>query len=335
MPSIPISIVATGILVWLLARGLIQKNRPMIFLMLLALCAAQGVIVAGSLHYQITFARLIQPITAACIPPLAWAAFIATSQRSLTRADAVHWLGPAFVVFCVVFVPNSLDFVIPCLYLGYAVVLWRSAAADLPRLRLVAGDRSKQVWQLIALALAGSAAADVLIVGVQMLGLPHLVAWIVALTSSLTLLLIGGLALSPALDPTKDEPPLPEICAAADADLLADLEALLAREQLHLDPDLSLNRLARRLHVPAKRLSVAINRGTGGNVSRLINRRRIDVACAQLTAGQNVTEAMLAAGFNTKSNFNRAFLLATGQTPTEWRDTAILRQSMFAPTLLE
>lgn len=38
-----------------------------------------------------------------------------------------------------------------------------------------------------------------------------------------------------------------------------------------------------------------------------------------LGAGQSMTEDMLAAGFATKSNSNRAFQRATGQTPSPWR----------------
>ncbi len=35
-----------------------------------------------------------------------------------------------------------------------------------------------------------------------------------------------------------------------------------------------------------------------------------------------VTQVMLEAGFQTKSNFNREFLRATGKTPSDFRRTA-------------
>ncbi len=38
----------------------------------------------------------------------------------------------------------------------------------------------------------------------------------------------------------------------------------------------------------------------------------------------SVTEAMLSAGFNTKSNFNREFLRTTGQAPSDWARTTTL-----------
>ena len=91
---------------------------------------------------------------------------------------------------------------------------------------------------------------------------------------------------------------------------------------MHLDPNLTLVRLARRLHLPEKRLSSAVNRATGGNVSRHVNAWRIRHACKLIEAGSPVTEAMLESGFNTKSNFNREFKRVTGTAPSLWRGEA-------------
>ncbi len=68
------------------------------------------------------------------------------------------------------------------------------------------------------------------------------------------------------------------------------------------------------LHSPA-----TINRRTGENVSRFINNCRIAHACERLQTGENVTSAMLASGFNTKSNFNREFIRVTGKVPSAWK----------------
>ncbi|WP_365734666.1 helix-turn-helix domain-containing protein [Planktotalea sp.] len=45
---------------------------------------------------------------------------------------------------------------------------------------------------------------------------------------------------------------------------------------------------------------------------------RIKAACAALEQGDSVTEVMLSAGFNTKSNFNREFLRITGKIPRKF-----------------
>ena len=92
----------------------------------------------------------------------------------------------------------------------------------------------------------------------------------------------------------------------------------MAGQKPYLDPELSLSKLSRKLGVPVKQLSEAINKVTGENVSRYINAARINEAKAVLSSGENVTSAMLSSGFNTKSNFNREFLRVAGVSPSEW-----------------
>ena len=83
---------------------------------------------------------------------------------------------------------------------------------------------------------------------------------------------------------------------------------------------LTLDRLSRRMGVPAKQLSAAINRTTGANVSRYVNGFRVEKACECLLSGEAVTAAMLSSGFNTRSNFNREFRRITGKSPRDWRE---------------
>ena len=152
------------------------------------------------------------------------------------------------------------------------------------------------------------------------MGAPEWHPWIISINSSVMLLLIGMLSLSNALDgddSASEEPEAPE-ASEQDAEIVARLDALMEAERLYLDPDLTLTRLARRLIVPVKQVSAAINKVTGENVSRYINAARIKAAQEALAAGESVTNAMLASGFNTKSNFNREFLRVTGQAPSEW-----------------
>ncbi len=114
-------------------------------------------------------------------------------------------------------------------------------------------------------------------------------------------------------------PQAPRQTSQEDIEIIKSLEVFLTREPLHLDPNLTLARLARRLHLPEKRLSMAVNRATGANVSRYVNSWRVRHACSRIEQGASVTTAMLDSGFNTKSNFNRAFLRETGVSPSQWR----------------
>ena len=103
--------------------------------------------------------------------------------------------------------------------------------------------------------------------------------------------------------------------------LLEDLDRLLVKDRLYADPELNLQRLARKAGVPARAVSRAINTHKGQNISQWVNSARIDAACALLSNNDiTITEAMLAAGFTTKSNFNREFRRIMGCSPSEWRE---------------
>jgi AraC-like DNA-binding protein len=80
---------------------------------------------------------------------------------------------------------------------------------------------------------------------------------------------------------TPDEPARPAD-PQADQALLDRLDALLAGRHLYRDPDLSLARLARRLGLPARRVSEASNRVHGLNVSQFVNNHRVAEAARLL-----------------------------------------------------
>jgi len=96
---------------------------------------------------------------------------------------------------------------------------------------------------------------------------------------------------------------------------------LMKDRHAYRDVDLNLDRLARKLAIPARQISAAINRATGKNVSQYVNEHRIAEACLLLAETEKpVTEIMFDVGFQTKSNFNREFRRVTDTTPLEWRD---------------
>ena len=142
--------------------------------------------------------------------------------------------------------------------------------------------------------------------------------------------MLGGLALSQSLpshsrgEATSENGTASrhDVNPTADAEIVARLNARLTEQELYLDPDLTLGPLSRRLGVPVKQLSAAINRVTHGNVSRYVNRFRIERACERLLAGESVAIAMDSSGFSTRSNFNREFRRVAGTSPSGWRDQA-------------
>ncbi|MBH0237923.1 helix-turn-helix domain-containing protein [Methylobrevis albus] len=340
MLTLPVPLVVSLVLIFLMLRVLVRRDRPPLFAAFVGACALQGLVVSLNQHYGLTGLHPLQPVTATMIPPLAWITFETSVRRRLElRLDLPHLAGPAFTAFASAFAPSTLDVVVPAIFLiygGLILVALRSGDDGLPHARLEAGGRPRLIWLAIALGLIFSAAVDGVIALGQAAGHDELRALAVGFAASLNLLVIGLLGLSPDVagaapddaetmgEARAGEAPAGEAAAgtpdaglaARDAGVMARVADVLDRQGLALDPDLTLARLARRAGLPAKEVSAAINRTTGENVSRYVNGHRIRQACVRLCAGASVTTAMLESGFNSKSNFNREFLRVTGLTPS-------------------
>lgn len=124
--------------------------------------------------------------------------------------------------------------------------------------------------------------------------------------------------------------------ADVDASTVARLTELVQAQELFRDPDLSVLKLARRMGVPARELSAAVNRQCGQNVAQWVNGFRIAAACQQLVAGDApITNVMLDCGFFTKSNFNREFRRHTGLSPSAYRQQKRCDQACAATVAVE
>lgn len=318
MPSFPIPVFVACILAYAALRLWRQRGAAGPLVALLALCAAQSLVIALNQHYGLAAMRPVQPLLAGFIPPVAWLAF----RGGFVVEDALHLLGPLAAGAALAVAPQFLDVLLPGLFVLYGALILLSAnrGADAqPNALLASGDLPARIWLVIGVALIASALSDVLIIISQAAGYPGLRPWIISVFSVGNLLVIGALSLSPHLTTLPE--PTPRKSAAPpspDPELWARVEEMMASKRPYLDPDLTLARLARKLGVPVKSLSATINQATGENVSRYINAARIAEAQQAMAQGESVTNAMLAAGFNTKSNFNREFLRVTGQSPSAW-----------------
>jgi len=94
MPSLPIPLISSLVLGFLLVRMWVQNRRFGPLGALLALCAVQGVIISLAQHYGVTSMKAVQPIMATFIPPMAWVAFQMTAVRGAAMRDALHLIGP-------------------------------------------------------------------------------------------------------------------------------------------------------------------------------------------------------------------------------------------------
>lgn len=107
--------------------------------------------------------------------------------------------------------------------------------------------------------------------------------------------------------------------------LLDELSALMTKDKLYLDAQLSLPQLAERLGVSVNYLSQAINEQAGQNFFDYVNRFRVDDAVARMTTDKAQTRTILDigldAGFNSKSAFYAAFKKFHEMTPGQFRKT--------------
>ena len=96
------------------------------------------------------------------------------------------------------------------------------------------------------------------------------------------------------------------------------LERLMADEQPHLDPSLTIRSLAEILGIPSNHLSQLLSEGFGKNFSEFVNSYRVETFKAKAAdpAQQHLTILALAydSGFNSKTVFNTFFKKMTGKT---------------------
>jgi AraC-like DNA-binding protein len=100
------------------------------------------------------------------------------------------------------------------------------------------------------------------------------------------------------------------------------LDQVMREERLYLQPELTLNELAKHLNTNASVLSATINQVFQQNFNDYINNLRVEafIHAYQQPENQNYTMLSLAldAGFNSKATFNRAFKKAKGCAPKEY-----------------
>ena len=98
------------------------------------------------------------------------------------------------------------------------------------------------------------------------------------------------------------------------------LENYLKEKKIYLNPNLKLNDLARRIHIPEKKLSFVINQVYSANFNKFINSFRIEKAKNILLEQDlnKIENLYLLSGFNSRGTFNRAFKENTDLTPREF-----------------
>ena len=245
--------------------------------------------------------------------------------------DWLHLIPPVVVYLCMLLAPKWVDLTLVCLKILYVYSLLQLARRLPDSLQLVRlswfGNTQQALWGAVILLLISTAvdlgiAVDFAfyegrhaanLVGTVSLAIVLLLAWISVMAAR-------GRVNEHGVQQTAQPATTTEKQPIEDAKLVEKLNRLLIDEKLYADTELNLQRMARKSGIPARQISRAINAQTGLNISQWVNSARIDAACRQLTnTATPINEAMFAAGFLTKSNFNREFRRLKGCSPSEWR----------------
>ena len=327
MPSIPLPFLVTLFLAFVLFRMAQDGGRQRWFVLFVGACALQSILVGLRWSANPAWVHIVQPIFAACLPPLAWAAFQSLRQQ---RPALLHGLWPLAVVACYWLLPAVVDALLIAEFLLYGLSVLRLQFPDGLLARVRIGDEWTvfQAQRGVAALLILSALVDALVSLALTRGDSALAASAIAALMSVMLVGAAGAVLSRAarVVPDEVEPPVPDGPVAGPVAETGEEQAILARvttlleQGLYKDYDLTLQRLARRSLVPARKISAAGNRLHGCSVTDLVNGYRVREAKRLLRETDlPVTQIMLEAGFQTKSNFNRAFRAAAGSSPTGYR----------------
>ncbi|MBY4894796.1 helix-turn-helix transcriptional regulator [Rhodobacteraceae bacterium N5(2021)] len=309
-----------------LARGL--------FTAVFALIAATTLLTGLRFGYGVESFAPVQRVVPLFIGPLIYLGFLAYTRppAQMRRPIVLHLSIWAIVAVLPQVIPSvrvGYDAAIAVSYLVAAIgilQIWRRGA-DALALAPLELTRGLRVWMLVAASmLAVMLVFDAAIAVSFATGQREEALTLISAGSVVSALglLAAIISFSNRRTPEAAISPPPAAPTATVPDEARQLEhrtkELLVDTRLFLDTDLTLDRLAKRLHVPARALSEAINQTQNMNVSQYVNSFRLTHAAQLLaTTDLTVTQVTEHSGFLTRSNFYREFERVFAMSPTAYR----------------
>lgn len=281
----------------------------------------------------------LRPVVAAGVPPLLYLALsrgVGRDSGVVTRRDSLHALPLAWVTFLVLW-PDAgslIDLSLVVIDIGYALAL-----LSVDRSGQAGGLSRRGALRMAAALLAAVALLD-LAIGLELaaggsLGASLALRAGIALMLGATLVLFAWAWRDPEWFRHSSDfaagaahgVPAPGLAGEGDpvvAQALCErLDAMLSDSRVYAEFGLSLASVAKRLGVPPRQLSDAVNRVHARGFRTLINDRKVSEAARLLAdeamASRPVIDIMFDAGFQTKSSFNKEFVARKGMTPSEYR----------------
>lgn len=339
MLAIPVPFIVSmllGLLAIILYARLSQQTK--VASMFLGLCSATTAMVGLRWTFGLEIFSIAQPILASTIPVAAWYAF-AHANRDLGFLPIKHFVAPLVVVVSSITQPwlaLPLDEILTLTYIIYGIALLRFSSTEAALINVSLGNWEgvKKAESIAGWVLIFSAFVDTFMsldltfnqgeLSLYILTAAHLVLLpvlsIAVVVTGINTPITNG-EKSKEMNGANDEPLSSALMTSERAEAITSmLDSKIRQDSLYLDPELTLSKLTRKLGIPAKQISIAVNQVHKKNISKLINKYRIDHAKhALITSQDTITQVFMNSGFQTKSNFNREFSTMTGMTPSEYR----------------
>lgn len=295
-------------------------------------CGISAFLVGLRFGYKLEVVRTLQPVFPLLAGPTLYLGFRAlTLPPDRFRISVALHLGLALAVILVTrrVVANRdlVDLAIALSYLCYGgalLALWIKGVDYFSHARIGIAQRSRR-WALwgALLLFAFSAGDTAIAISFAREQASQAVALIAVGSLVLITIMLAAIAMMARRTPDQAHT---SATGEADGELLvleAKARKLLSTTNLFLETDLSIDRLARRLHVPTRNLSAAINATQGINVSQYVNGFRVEHAAQLLReTDQSAVKIAEASGFLTRSNFYREFQRIKGVSPAAFRKGA-------------
>ncbi len=302
-----------------------------------ALLGVQAILTGFRFVYALESVVLIQPVLAMFVCPVAYLAFRSLrgpGNEHLLKSNFWHFLPAAMMAFIVwfdfkIFIP--VDSIIWFSFLVYSVLLFREVREGPDTFERFGTDDT----QALVTARITTLCLLIVIMIFDVLVFLNFKYWggsliqeIMFFGSILLIVMSAAMLIMPSDFPIPvvikrlHQSTVTNLAVATEEDLetFKRLEELMNTRKSYQDPNINITRIARQLHVPARSVSNAVNRVRNQNFSLFVNQLRVFDACSLLeNTDMPVTEIMFAAGFNTKSTFNREFLSITGYSPSNYR----------------
>ena len=305
-----------------------------------ALLGVQAILTGFRFEYALGFVVLIQPILAMLVCPVAYLAFRSLrgpDNDQISKSNIAHLLPAtmtAVIIWLDIETPVPIDIIVWASFMIYSVLILSEIRGGPDTFERFGTD---DVQALVTARIVTLCLIIIIMIFDIMIFL-NFKYWDAKLTQEIVVLgSILLITISAAMLIVPSEFPIPVVikrfgqslttdqiaATEEDRETFKQLEELMMNKKPYLDPNINITRTARQLNIPARAVSNSVNRVRNQNFSQFVNQFRVQEACSLLkSTDMLVTEIMFAAGFQTKSTFNREFLSVTGQSPSIYRKEA-------------